>query len=106
MPKLSEIIGSLTINGKKYNNPEWWNTKHKLNKAIKNTVNVKQIVQESNLKISMTRNSLEHQPRIDTYVQTMRAKLDLDEYKEFAPWNPIFQKRNTAFIFKYPKNSP
>ena len=44
MPKLSEALTTLTVGGKKFQNPEWWSSKHKLTREVKRENSTKEIM--------------------------------------------------------------
>lgn len=100
MPKLSEALTTLTVGGKKFQNPEWWSSKHKLTREVKREISTKEIVQRLTPRIGgqLEVVTLEKQPSADIYVRQMQTMLDSEKYKEFAPWNPIHRKTKIIFI--------
>lgn len=97
MPMLSDLIGSITVDKTMYKNPQWWNAKHKLNKAIKD-IDIENVKNKKKILVGVSKSSLENQPDMDTFSQEMKSKLEFARYDEFAPWNPMFQKQK-PFIF-------
>ena len=100
MPRLSEAISTLKIDGKTFTSPEWWSSKHKLTRQVKNENLTKELIQKHTQKLvgSLEVNTLESQPSADVYVRQMQTLLDTDKYGDFAPWNPIFRKSRPIFI--------
>lgn len=100
MPKLSEALTTLTVGGKKFQNPEWWSSKHKLTRKVKQENTIKEIIQRNTPKIGGQFEvvTLENQPPADVYVRQMQTMLDSEKFSEFAPWNPIHRKTNIVFI--------
>ena len=102
MVKLSEAISTLKIDGKTFTNPEWWSSKHKLTRQVKNEVLTKELIQKHTERLvgSLEVNTLESQPSTDVYIREMQTLLDTDKFSEFAPWNPVFRKTKPIFIKK------
>lgn len=100
MVKLSEALTTLTVGNKKFKNPEWWSSKHKLTREVKSENALKDAIQRHTSKIGgqLEIITIETQPPMDVYVRQMQTLLDSDKYKEFAPWNPIHRKTKTIFI--------
>ena len=100
MPKLSEALTTLTVGGKKFQNPEWWSSKHKLTREVKRENSTKEIIQRLTPKIGgqLEVVTLEKQPSADIYVRQMQTMLDSEKYNEFAPWSPIHRKTKVIFI--------
>lgn len=97
MPKIGNLISKLQINGKTFEKPEWWSTKHKLKCNIRDAENFKEAM---HARTTFRVNSREDIPA-DLYIREMQAALDSPQFKELAPWNPIFNK--TKNIITYPK---
>ena len=102
MPKLSEALSTLTVGGKKFQNPEWWSSKHKITREVKRENVMKEIIERNTSKIGgqLEVVSLENQPQTDVYVRQMQTMLDSDQFSEFAPWNPIHRKTKVVFVDK------
>lgn len=100
MPKLSEAISTLKIDGKTFTNPEWWSSKHKLTRQVKNENTMKELIQKHTRKLvgSLEVITLENQPSTDVYVKQMHSLLDSEAFSEFAPWNAVFRKTKPIFI--------
>lgn len=100
MPKLSEALTTLTVGNKKFQNPEWWSSKHKLTREVKRENTTKEIIQRLTPRIGgqLEVITLENQPPADVLVKRMHSELDNSKYEEFAPWSPIFRKTKPIFI--------
>lgn len=100
MVKLSEALTTLTVGGKKFKNPEWWSSKHKLTREVKKVNSTKEIIQRLTPRIGgeLEVITLEKQPPTDLYVRQMHSLLDNDKYSEFAPWSPIYRKSRVILI--------
>ena len=103
MPKLSSMIGSLSIDGKNFKNPEWWATKHKINREIKKearrTEMLNSIKANAQFSVSYVKTSLAPLSA-DEYIRSMKTQLDNPKFSEFAPWNPMFRNSKNIITFK------
>ena len=97
MPKIGNLITKLQINGKTFEKPEWWSTKHKLKCNLRDAENFKETM---HARTTYQINSGNDIPA-DLFIREMQASLDSPSYKELAPWNPIFNKQKN--IITYPK---
>lgn len=102
MPKLSDTIGILKIGKKTFKKPEWWNSKHQLNKQIKSEEKTVKLIKKHTPRIAgeYTINTLESQPATDVYVKQLHSQLDNTKYNELAPWNPAFRKSYVILVNK------
>ena len=77
MPKLSEALTTLTVGGKKFQNPEWWSSKHKLTREVKRENSTKEIIQRLTPRIGgqLEVVTLEKQPPADVYVDKCKLCL-------------------------------
>ena len=100
MPKLSEALTTLTVGNKKFQNPEWWSSKHKLTREVKRENTTKEIIQRLTPRIGgqLEVITLENQPPADVYIKQMHSLLDNEAYSEFAPWSAVFRKTKPIFV--------
>ncbi len=99
MPRLTDVIRKIKVNGKTFNNPEWWSSKHKLGKVAKRNEFIANLKANTDLRASFHVNPL-RQLSTDAYTETLRYDLDKPQYAEFAPWNPMFRKFRQIILFK------
>ncbi len=101
MPKLSLMVSKLQVDGKTFNNPEWWSSKHKLTKKVKKAQIVESIAKDyvkGKLRSVCYRLNSAEEERVDAYVRQMSTLLDYPQYTEYAPWSPVFRKYTTLPI--------
>ena len=103
MPKLSSMIGSLSIDGKNFKNPEWWAAKHKINREIKKETKhiemLNSIKANAQFSVSYAKTNLA-QLSADEFIRSMKTQLDSPKFSEFAPWNPMFKNSKNIITFK------
>ncbi len=97
MAKIGNLISSIQVGKKKFKNPEWWNTTHKLKKEIKYT---KYCKANSNLNSSYRVNSGVGEKSADRIISEYRNDLSSAKYKVFAPWNPMFRPFKQIILFR------
>ena len=103
MPKLSSMIGSLSIDGKDFKNPEWWAAKHKINREIKKETKRIEMLNsiKANARFSGTCEKSSLAPlSADEFIRSMKTQLDSPKFSEFAPWNPMFKNSKNIITFK------
>ncbi len=100
MPKIGDLVSKLQIKDKTFKNPEWWSTKHKLKRNLREN---EEYIEKLNARTTLKINSGDDISS-DTFIREMQASLDSPRYGELAPWNPIFNKSKNIIIFrKIPK---
>lgn len=99
MPQLGYLISKLQVGDKVYNNPEIWNSNHKMKKFAKKSQELTNIKANSLLNSSYRVFDNNELP-VDTYVKTLSSQLDAIKYAELAPWNPLFNKMKQIILFK------
>ena len=75
MPKIGNLISKLQINGKTFEKPEWWSTKHKLKCEVRNTEQFKEAM---NARTTLHVNSGTH-ITVDLYIKELQASLDFPQ---------------------------
>jgi hypothetical protein len=101
MPKLSLLVSKLNVDGKTYNNPEWWASKHKITRKVKREQIYNDLIQQhikGKLDTSVSYRLNGEAETADSYVKRMSTLLDVPQYSEYAPWNPVFRKYTTVPI--------
>ena len=101
MPRMFDLVGKLDVRGHQYNDPDWWNTAHKLKKRIKAGEFLKTLGKDANFKTQLKVSTISDQPELDTFIHEALTNLESGEkYSEIAPWNPVFRKTKTILTFK------
>lgn len=96
MAKIGNLVSKLQINGKTFQQPEWWSTQHKLTKHVKE-MEIFKVKIDTNT--SFTVNSGNNLAS-DKFIRELQTKLDSKQYSELAPWNSIFNKAKPIILFK------
>lgn len=97
MARIGNLITSIKVGKKRFKNPEWWNTAHKLKKEIKYTEYCKA---NSNLNSSYMVNSGMGEKSADKIISEYRDDLSSGKYSVFAPWNSMFRPYKTIILFR------
>lgn len=95
MPKIGNLISKLQIEGKTFNNPQWWSTKSKLKSSIKSMENFKTHLNAKNF---YTVNKNDSQTA-EMLIRSFKSDLDAPKYGEFASWNPMFKKEKNMVVY-------
>ena len=103
MPTLADSISKLKIDGKTFNNPQWWSSTHKITRQVKKANEMKDLyrkyIGKINLKTSYKIVTVDEIPRTDIYIKRLRQDAGNVEFNTFAPWNSIFNKYKTLIMF-------
>ena len=95
MAKIGDLVTKLQIDGRTFENPEWWFTQHKLKKQIK-----QEDMFRTKIGAALYRVNSGNNLSADTFTKQLKASLDSPKYKDLAPWNKIFNIGKNIIIFK------
>ena len=99
MPKIGHLISKIQVGNRVFDNPEVWNSAHKMKKAEKKSQRLASI--KANILLNSSYRVTEIKPdSYDVYVSSLQAKLDSSKFQEFAPWNTMFNKTRQIILFK------
>ncbi len=99
MPKLSDVVTTLRVQGKTFNKPEWWSSAHKLKREVKVQQYLESIKANSNLRTSYRVTPL-NTLSADEYAARCKDDCALENDGDLAPWNPVFRKFKTIILYK------
>ncbi len=99
MPKIGHLISKLQVGDRVFDNPEVWNSAHKIKKAAKKAERLASIKANSLLNSSYRVSEFNHDS-CDVYVRNLTSQLDSSKYSQFAPWNNMYKKSKQIILFK------
>ena len=99
MPKIGHLISKLQVGDTVFNNPEVWNSAHKIKKVTKKDEKLASIKANSLLNSSyrLSRTPIANS---DVYVRSLISELGNPKFSEFAPWNTLFNKTKQIILFR------
>lgn len=96
MAKIGDLVSSLKIGHKRFNNIEWWATRHKLKKQVKLNELCKA---NAAFNCSYKVNTVDSFTSVSDVIASMdRHSLSSDS--DLAPWNPMLRPFKQLIVFK------
>ncbi|MCM1339268.1 MAG: hypothetical protein NC191_06325 [Muribaculaceae bacterium] len=100
MAHIGDLISSLQVGAKKFSNPEWWATTHKLKKEMKNDLLCKA---NASFNCSYKVNTADSFTSAQNSLDSMLMAFESPKNSDYAPWNPVLRPYKQLIIFKKKK---